>query len=69
MTAQPSTPTNAAQGDDFSTPKADRSPTAEEAAAADRAAADVDLEDVAQDYEDMIERGANVRGEGQIEPD
>ncbi|MCU1359414.1 MAG: hypothetical protein JWN99_703 [Ilumatobacteraceae bacterium] len=70
-----STPTNAdragsdAGRDGFTPPVADRPPTAEEAAAADRAAADIDLEVVAEQYEGMIERGANVQGEGQVEPD
>ncbi len=48
---------------------ADRMPTVEEERAADRAAEDVDLEQVASHYEEMAEIGADVRGEGQIEPD
>lgn len=53
----------------FPPAEADRMPTAEEEAAAERAAADVDLDEVAEHYEEMAETGANVRGEGQIEPD
>ncbi|MBI5088252.1 MAG: hypothetical protein HZB15_05170 [Actinobacteria bacterium] len=56
------------EGERFTTPSADRPPTDEEAAAAERAAKDVDLERVAAEYEEMAERGANVEGEGQIEP-
>lgn len=47
---------------------ADRMPTAEEERAAERAAADVDLDEVAEHYEEMAEIGADVRGEGEIEP-
>jgi hypothetical protein len=62
------TPPKNAQGERFTSPSPDRPPTAEEETAAERAAADVDLESVAEQYEDMAERGANVRGEGQIDP-
>ena len=48
---------------------ADRPPTAEEAAAAELAAQDVDLEEVAVHYEEMNELGKNVRGEGAVTPD
>ncbi len=48
---------------------ADRMPTAEEEAAAERAAADVDVEKVATHFEEMAEHGADVRGEGEIEPE
>lgn len=53
----------------FGEPAADRPPTDDEARAADAAAADVDVDDVAAHYEEMTEIGADVRGEGQIEPD
>ena len=43
--------------------RADRPPTPEEAAAAERNQLDPD---VAEAYEEAAERGANVRGEGQI---
>lgn len=52
-------PTGAAAG---------RGPTPQEAEAADRARPDVDLEQVEEHYEDMLEKGANVKGEGQIDP-
>ncbi len=52
----------------FTKPAADREPTPEEEAAADRSADEVDVEDVAEHADDMYERGANVKGEGQIEP-
>ena len=43
--------------------RADRMPTPEE----ERIADDLELDpDVAEAYEDAIERGANVKGEGQI---
>lgn len=48
--------------------KADRPPTPEEEEMAERVARDVPPE-TAENYEEMIERGANVRGEGQIEPE
>ena len=53
----------------FGEPAADRPPTDDEARAADAAAADVDVDNVAAHYEEMTEIGADVRGEGQIEPD
>lgn len=46
----------------------DRPPTAEEERAAERAAGEVDLDRVAEHEQEMLERGANVEGEGQIEP-
>ena len=49
--------------------KPDRPPTADEERAAERAAKDVDLKKVGKNYEEMIEVGADVPGEGQIEPD
>ena len=49
-------------------PGADRMPTTDEARAAERAATEVDVDQVAEHYEEMTERGAKVRGEGQIEP-
>jgi hypothetical protein len=52
----------------FTTPGPDRMPTPDEERAAERAAEDVDLDAVAEHYEDMADKGATVRGEGQIEP-
>ncbi len=45
--------------------QADRMPTPEEEAAAERNRLDPD---VAQAYGEAVERGANVQGEGQITP-
>ena len=47
---------------------ADRLPTAEEEAAAerDRGKQDADREDVAEHYEEMTDLGAHVKGEGEI---
>ena len=55
--------------EEFTDAVADREPTPEEEAAAERARPDVDVESVADNYEHMTELGAKVRGEGQIEPD
>ncbi|MEZ5248972.1 MAG: hypothetical protein R2713_07100 [Ilumatobacteraceae bacterium] len=44
-------------------------PSPDEERAAERAADQVDVGAVAEHYEEMTELGANVRGEGQIEPD
>ncbi len=49
-------------------PGADRMPTTGEARAAERAATEVDVDQVAEHYEEMTERRSKVRGEGQIEP-
>jgi len=49
-------------------PGADRMPTTDEARAAERAATEVDVDQVAEHYEEMTERRSKVRGEGQIEP-
>jgi hypothetical protein len=48
--------------------QADRPPTDDEARAAERVAADVDVEAVAEHAQEMAELGANVEGEGQIGP-
>jgi hypothetical protein len=47
--------------------EADRPPTPEEERAAERAAKGVDVAKVAEHEEEMLERGAHVKGEGQIE--
>jgi hypothetical protein len=57
------------QFEEFTEPEADRPPTAEEEQAAERAARDVDVERVGENYRDMAETGAEVRGEGEIVPD
>ena len=49
--------------------KADRPPTPEEDAAADREREETDADDrekVAEHYEEMTELGAHVKGEGEI---
>jgi hypothetical protein len=46
--------------------EADRLPTAGEERAADRTAADVDLQTIGDHYDEMAELGAKVRGEGTI---
>ena len=53
----------------FTPAGADRMPTPDEERAAERAAGDVDLEEVGEHYEEMAKKGASVRGEGEIEPD
>lgn len=53
----------------FTPAQADRMPTPDEERAAERAADDVDLDQVGEHYEEMAEKGANVRGEGEIEPE
>jgi hypothetical protein len=52
----------------FAPAGADRPPTAEDAEAADCAARDVDLEEVAEHYEEMTTLGKNVKGDGEIVP-
>lgn len=49
-------------------PQPDRMPTDEEERAAERAAQDVDLDEVAAHEEEMTKLGANVKGEGEITP-
>ena len=53
----------------FTDPVPDREPTPEEEEAAERAAEDVDVDEVAENYEHMTDLGVNVRGEGEIEPE
>lgn len=57
------------QRESFTEPHADRPPTDQEEAAAERAADRVDVDEVAEHYEEAAETGAHVQGEGQIEPD
>ncbi len=45
---------------------ADRPPTADEEAAAERAAGDVDIDEVAAHEREMLERGAKQQGEGSV---
>lgn len=50
----------------FTEPTADRQPTSDEEAAADKAASEVDVDEVATHYEEMTEKGKEVEGEGRI---
>ncbi|MDO8362646.1 MAG: hypothetical protein Q7V88_07100 [Actinomycetota bacterium] len=61
--------TNQTEHEEFKDPVPDREPTPEEEAAAERARRGVDEEGVAAEYEHMTELGADVRGEGQVEPE
>ena len=54
-------------GETFTEPTADRPPTDAEARAAERSAADGDVERGAEHYEEAAETGAHVEGEGEIE--
>lgn len=56
------------EGEEFIDAQPDRPPTPDEETAADRGALDVDIDDVGGHFQEMTERGANVKGEGQIEP-
>jgi hypothetical protein len=53
----------------FTPAQPDRMPTPDEERAAEQAAADVDLDEVGEHYEEMAKKGAEVRGEGEIEPE
>ena len=55
--------------EEFGPAAADRAPTAEEEQQAESAAEHVDLAGVGEHYREMTELGANVKGEGQIEPE
>ena len=59
---------SAADADAHAAHVADREPTAQEEKDAETSARSVDVAEVADHYEEMAERGANVAGEGQIEP-
>lgn len=56
-------------GEEFIDAQPDRPPTPAEESAAERAAQDVDIAEVGKHYDEMTERGANVAGEGQIDPE
>jgi hypothetical protein len=55
--------------EEFKDAEPDREPTPEEDEAAESARGEVDLDSVAEEYQHMNELGANVHGEGQVEPD
>jgi hypothetical protein len=66
-TEEPATdPTN--EGEEFIEAQPGRMPTPDEDAAAERGAADVDLDAVTEHEREMLERGASVQGEGQVDP-
>ena len=52
----------------FTRPSADREPTDAEQRAAERVAEQVHLDEVAEHYEEMAERGTHQKGEGEISP-
>jgi len=58
--------TEADERDALATHGSTEVPTPEEERQAEEAAADVDVEQVAEHYEEMTEKGANAKGEGQI---
>lgn len=60
------TDTSTQRADEFTEVSAGPVPTAAEEAAAERAKDDVDLDRVAEHYEDMTEKGKNVEGEGDV---
>jgi nitrate reductase assembly molybdenum cofactor insertion protein NarJ len=62
------TDTSGQKADEFTEPSGGPEPTEKEIAAADRSAAEVDLESVDEHYTEMNERGKNTSGEGQIAP-
>ena len=55
------------EGEEFIEAQPDRAPTPDEDDAAERGAQNVDVAEVGAHYEEMTERGAQVKGEGQIE--
>lgn len=57
------------QPEEFAPAGADRPPTKDEEAAADEIAEEIDVDEVAEEYEHMTALGAHAKGEGQIEPD
>jgi hypothetical protein len=62
------TDTSKQEAERFTEPSAGPVPTPEEEAAAERAATGIDLDDVGEHYTEMIDKGAHVKGEGEIAP-
>lgn len=62
------TDTSEQRADEFTDVSAGPIPTPAEEAAAERAKDEVDLDQVGDHYEDMIEKGKNVEGEGDLTP-
>ncbi len=60
--------TSTGMTENFTDANADRPPTEQEAEAAERAATDVDIDEVAEHFEEMTEIGKNVKGEGSLNP-
>lgn len=48
--------------------RADRPPTDDEARAAERAASAVDVDEVGEHFQEAARTGAEIKGEGEIEP-
>jgi hypothetical protein len=57
------------QPEEFHEPVADSPPTKEEAAAAEAIAEEIDVDRVGENFDRQNKVGANVKGEGQIEPE
>jgi hypothetical protein len=55
------------ENESFGEPGADRPPTPEEERLAEKAAADVDVDKVAENYQDMADKGVHHPGEGRVE--
>lgn len=62
------TDTSDQRADEFTEVSAGPVPTPAEEAAAERAKDTVDLDEVAEHYRDMTEKGKNVEGEGAVTP-
>jgi len=62
------TDTTDQMADEFTEPSAGPVPTRDELDAADRSADDVDIPKVAAHYSEMNDLGAQVEGEGDIDP-
>ena len=60
------TDTSKQQAEKFTEVSAGPEPTSAEEAAAERAEQDVDLDQVAEHYDDMTDKGKNVQGEGDV---
>lgn len=54
--------------ENFTDAQADRPPTEQEEEAAEQAATEVDVDEVASHFEEMTEIGKNVKGEGSLNP-
>lgn len=68
MSKEINTDTSAQQAERFTEASGGPEPTEDEERAAERSADDVDLDKVGEHYSEMLDKGANVEGEGEIEP-